>query len=94
MACAFHVFKGEHVHKGGALGLDRHDLVVQFFVADEAVLRFAVVEDVLVVLFRHCGIDRNVDGARLHDGVVHDVPLASVVVADEATFPRPEAPWQ
>ena len=86
VACPLHILKREHFFQGGAFGLDRHDLVVKLLAADKAVLRFAVVEDVLVILFRHRGVDRNVDGARLHDGVVHDVPLAAVVVADQGHF--------
>ena len=83
MARTLHVFEGEHLLEGGALRLDGHDLAVQFFVADKAVLRLAVVEDVLVVLLRHRGINGDVDGAGLHDGMVHDVPFAPVVVADQ-----------
>ena len=80
------LFEGEHVFKGGTLGLDFHHLVVELFTADKAVFRLTVVEDVLVILLRHGGVDRNVNRTRLHDGVVHDVPLAAVVVADERHF--------
>ena len=83
MTCALHFFKREHLFQRGAFGLDGHDLLEQLLVADEAVLRLAVVEDVLVILFRHRRVDGDVDGTHLHDGVVHDVPLAPVVVADQ-----------
>ena len=83
MAGDLHVFKREHLLQGGAFCLDRHDLVVEFLVADKAVLGLAVGEDVLVILLRHGGVNRHVDAAGLHDAMVHDVPLATVVVADE-----------
>ena len=84
--CAFHLLKGEDFFQVGTLVFDRHDFGMQFCIADKAILGATVGENVLVILFRHGGVDGHIDATCLHDAVVHDVPLATVVVADQGHF--------
>ncbi len=78
--------KNKNILQRGNLILDGHDLIVQLLVADGAVLAFAVVQDVFVIRFCHGGVQRNVDSTDRHDGVIHDVPFAAIVVGNQGDF--------